>query len=98
VLQWSTPSLAGGYDALIEIEGLLIDRLNDRVDVDGHDVGSGEMNIFILTNDPQAAFEQVRVILERRNIWSAVRVAYREISGNTFVILWPKHLTEFEVA
>jgi hypothetical protein len=32
--------------------------------VDGHDLGSGEMNRFILTDDPDASFAQVKDILK----------------------------------
>jgi hypothetical protein len=97
VLQWSSASVAGNYDKLVEVEDLLIAKLQDQTKVDGHDVGSDEMNIFILTNGPRACFENVRAILESHNVWASVRVAYREISGNRYVILWPKNLTDFEV-
>jgi hypothetical protein len=98
VLQWSSASVAGGYDTLVEVEDLLIAKLRDQTKVDGHDIGSGEMNIFILTNDPKACFENVRATLQSHEMLASIRVAYREVSGNKYVILWPKDLTEFEVA
>jgi hypothetical protein len=66
--------------------------------VDGHDAGMGEMNIFLLTDDPRACFDEVRAILEGHNAWATVRAGYREISKSEFVILFPKNLTKFEVA
>jgi hypothetical protein len=98
VLQWpNTPGL-GDYDALIEIENLLMDKLGDPEMVDGHDVGMGEMNIFLLTDDPQGCFDKVRAILECHSAWTTIRVGYREISQDEFVILFPKNLTKFAVA
>jgi len=97
VLQWSPVSGLRDYDMLIEMEDLLLDKLDKQDDVDGHDFGSGDMNIFILTDDPGACFERVKAILECRDTWASVRVAYREISGDEYFILFPKHLTQFDV-
>jgi len=38
------------------LRALLIENMADCSTVDGHDLGSGEMNIFILTDDPHAPF------------------------------------------
>ena len=51
VLQFSGDSI-GDYDAMIALEKDLIDELQGCANVDGHDVGSGGTNIFILTHDP----------------------------------------------
>jgi hypothetical protein len=56
VLQWILGSFANDYDSLIAAEALLIEKMADRSTVDGHASGSGEMNIFILTDDPHASF------------------------------------------
>lgn len=45
VLQWPASSIKD-YDAMIEAENALIENLSAANDVDGHDVGSGEVNIF----------------------------------------------------
>ena len=96
VLQWAASSLADD-DRLIRIEDTLIAGITEQHEVDGHDEGSGEMNIFIRTDDPLAAFERIRGILDRDTLKS-VRVAYREVSGSTYTVLWPKDLTNFTVA
>ena len=44
------------YDALVVLEESLSKHLANCADVDGHDAGSGEMNIFLLTDDPVQAF------------------------------------------
>ena len=84
VLQWSSASVLEDYGPLIEIENLLLDKLGEQDVVDGHDAGSDEMNIFIVTDDPFACFERVKAILESRESWATVRVGYREISETNF--------------
>ena len=48
---------------------------------DGYDFGSGEMNIFIHTNDPESAFEIIKNNLDDsviNNLKAAYRKFYRE--------------------
>lgn len=97
VLQWPATTIKD-YDAMIEVEDTLIERLSEVNDVDGHDAGSGEVNIFIRTDDPKRAFNEVKAILGSCDFWVDARVAYREVSGGEYTILWPKDLTEFKVA
>ena len=79
ILQWPALSIKD-YDSLIEIEDLLIQKLAKRTQVDGHDAGSGEMNIFLFTNDPEATFKEVKGILGKHPSWPSVRIAYRNVS------------------
>ena len=58
VLQFCGDSLQD-LDELIALEDELIEQLGDSADVDGHDVGSGETNIFIFTSDPKQTFERI---------------------------------------
>jgi hypothetical protein len=96
VLQWPGSTLAD-YDAMVAIEDLLIDLLADDSEVDGHDVGSGETNIFIHTDDPRKTFEKVRSALGDQDHWDDLRAAYRELSGSSYTILRPKGLDKFTV-
>ena len=96
VLQWPASSV-DDYDELIELEDFLIQNL-DHGDVDGHDAGQGEMNIFILTDDPYATFAAVKTLLERRRAWIDIRIAFRAITRDGYNILWPKSLTTFKVS
>jgi hypothetical protein len=96
VLQWPAASIKD-YDALIEIEDLLTEKLSKDSDVDGHDAGSGEMNIFINTNNPAAAFKEIQATLGSRDFWVDARVAYREATKSNYTVLWPKDLAEFKV-
>jgi hypothetical protein len=96
VLQWSEFS-SKDYDLLIEIEDILIDNLDNSCEIDGHDVGSGQMNIFIHTDDPKMTFNSIKTLLDSRDFWSDVRIAYREIAGGDYTVLWPKNLYEFNI-
>jgi len=96
VLQWPASSIKD-YDAMIEVEDALIEKLSEANDVDGHDAGSGEVNIFIRTDDPKRAFNEVKAILGSRDFWVDARVAYREVAGSEYTILWPENLNEFKV-
>ena len=84
------------FDHLIQLEDELEELLSDESEVDGHDFGSGEMNIFILTNEPNGTFEQVKAALTKKDL-STMKAAYRDIESEVFSILWPKNLTEFVV-
>jgi hypothetical protein len=75
----------------------LIDQLSGAGEVDGHDCGSGEANIFILTDNPTETFRRVKTILKEGELWERLRVAYREVAGDDYTVLWPKHLTTFKV-
>lgn len=83
---------------MVEIEDVLTERLTELHEIDGHDVGSGEVNIFILTNDYEKAFDEVKAALKGRGLWVDARIAYREIDKSEYTVLWPKGLNEFSVA
>ena len=95
-LQWPFTSIKD-YDALVEIEDALIANLSGESEVDGHDAGSGEMNIFVMTDRPQTTFDEIKAILSSRELWLSVRAAYREVTGSDYTILWPEGLTEFKI-
>jgi hypothetical protein len=84
--------------SVLDLEEEMIETMDPRLGlVDGHDVGSGEMNLFILTDDPNAAFAFVKPLLERVSLLSRSRVAYRDIDRDDFTVLWPLGLTSFDV-
>jgi hypothetical protein len=62
VLQFPVEDIAD-YDAVIELEELLISGVGDRAEVDAHDVGLGAMNVFIWTDDARSTFATVRELL-----------------------------------
>ncbi len=96
IVQWPASSISD-YDAMVEIEDVLIDKLDPKSEVDGHDAGSGEMNIFIGTDDPKKTFDEVRTLLQDQEMWSEIRIAYRETLKSDYTVLWPPHLKDFRV-
>lgn len=96
VVQWPAHSI-NDYDSLIEAENLLLDHLSAMHEVDGHDAGASQVNIFIQTDDFLKAFEEVKVVLQHGDLWTGVRIAYREIKDTEYIILWPETLIDFHV-
>jgi hypothetical protein len=89
VLQFRGDSLAD-YDAMVALENELIAELGNPARVDGHDVGSGEVNIFIITADPVGTFRQSRLVLERKGCLGAVTAAHRSVEGEEYTVIWPE--------
>jgi hypothetical protein len=96
VLQFPGISL-DDYDTLVAMEEKLIQQLCNLGVVDGHDLGSGEMNIFIITNDPVKAFDCVKPIIISHNLLPVLKAAYRKIEEQKFQILWPVQLKNFRI-
>jgi hypothetical protein len=96
VLQWSGSTKAD-FEQLVQMEDALESRLSDAGFVDGHDFGSGEMNIFIETEQSIQAFAVAKEILGKQPGWGEVRAAYREAHGETYTVLWPPGLRAFDV-
>jgi len=87
------------FDAMVALEDDLTEQLGDSEDVDGHDIGSGETNIFIFTSDPTATFRRARPVLESRQQLQAVTAAYREVEGESYTVIWPEGAQrEFTIA
>jgi len=95
VLQWPASSITD-YDALIALEDALIAHLPDD-QVDGHDFGSGGMNIFIFTDGPQQAFNASREIFESNGLPLPTRAGYRDLEDEDYVVLWPSGAKDFSV-
>ena len=82
------------FDAMVSLEDEIQQIVEPIAEVDGHDVGSGETNIFILTADPVATFERAAPLLSNASLLDKVRVAYRELRFDDFTVLWPTSSTE----
>ena len=89
VLQFDASSIED-LDQLIEIEDSLERALGNYHEVDGHDFGFGEANIFIHTNDPKTAFDLAKNKLED-SVIAKLKAAYRELTGEEYKVIWPKH-------
>lgn len=82
---------------MIELEETIMRSLGNLGKVDGHDAGSGEMNIFILTDHPKLAFQGIRQLLGTRDFMPGLKVAFREIGKDEFTILHPSGLSYFAI-
>ena len=90
--------LYGDLDWIIDMEDRLEELLTDA-EVDGHDIGSGEVNIFIHTNNPMDTFKRAKDLLKEVDVVTLqnMKIAYRKISDEQYHILWPQNLTTFKV-
>ncbi len=90
---------ATDYNRMVALEEDLNAALGEAADVDGHDVGTDTMNLFIFTNDPKATFEQLKPLLERHQQLEWVTAAYREMEVDRYTVIWPRDWRkEFRIA
>ena len=86
------------FDALIEFETRLTFEFGVEHVVDGHDLGAGEMNVFIHTDTPEVAFEEAIRVLGA-HLASSFRAAYRAMDSDEYQWVHPaKHEGEFRIA
>ncbi|MCB9772146.1 MAG: hypothetical protein H6754_06310 [Candidatus Omnitrophica bacterium] len=84
------------FKKLGEIENDLNKMLCDE-DVDGHDIGSGEINYFILTDNPLGTFRKIEEYLISKDLLKLAKIAYRGVNENIYIIVYPKTLINFEI-
>src|SRR6476469_7499562 len=90
VLQWPNTDPTD-FDHLIYLENTLETRLSRRLGrVDGHDIGSGEMNIFIFTDKPAKTFAECRSLIRSSRLVTGLSAAYRPVDGEEYTRLWPE--------
>jgi hypothetical protein len=90
---------ATDYDTMVELEAALIAALGETAEVDGHDVGTDTMNLFIVTDNPAATFAQVKPVLERHEQLEWATAAYREAEVDRYTVIWPPDWRkEFRIA
>ena len=96
VLQFEA-STTEDFNDLVALEEVLIEKLPPGAEVDGHDFGVDEFNIFVLTNHPKETFSVSETIIQKRHPRQQLKAAYRQLDKEEFVILWPPNLREFRV-
>ena len=93
-----SPDGASAFDDVVALEGALQSALDPNLAViDGHDAGSGEMNVFIDTDKPEAVCDVVKSVLARLSLLRQAKVAYRSFDSDDYVVLWPPDALTFEV-
>jgi len=93
VLQFPADSRSD-EDAAAALEEELEEVLGEMADVDGHNAGETQTNLFLLTADPAATFKMVKPVLHRHEQLEWVTVAYREQHGDNYIVLWPEDWTQ----
>jgi len=86
----------GDFDRLLEAEERIEALLGTLGHVEGHDAGTGEGNIFIVTDEPTVAFQKALPCLGE-SFKDLARAAFRERNGESYTFLWPPGLKEFRV-
>jgi hypothetical protein len=96
VLVLQFPSSAKSLRQLAELEEELARELGTLAEMDGHDFGSGEGNLFIATDDPERTFARVRQVMDLGTLES-LKAATRETEGEDYRPIWPPGLKEFRI-
>jgi hypothetical protein len=76
-------------DAIVDLEEQLADALGEDADMDGHDIGSGQTNLFIFTSDPSATFQAAKPILQKAMMLKSLTAAFRDVDGEDYTVIWP---------
>ena len=86
------------YDAVVALEERLVDGLgDDAVDVDGHDVGGGIINLFIWTPDPRETFGRAQTLMKGHPLSASVVAGFRDEGAEEYTPLWPPELERFDL-
>lgn len=83
---------------MIALEEALVSHLGDAATVDGHDIGSGEFNIFIWTDEPLATFEQIKAVPIFDSVAHRLASGFRHEDGESYTPVYPSGLSDFSVA
>ncbi len=97
VMQFAAAGMTD-FDELSGFEDRLSRHLGSLATVDGHDFGMGEYNIFILTDDPMTTFERAQQLRIAELPNYGAKVAYTELLGEEYVVLWPPGEQNFTIS
>jgi len=65
--------------------------------LDGHDFGSGEMNVFVHTDNPKPAFEIIKSLLAFKEHMRELKAGYRDFEEDIYTPIYPEGLKKFSV-
>jgi hypothetical protein len=89
---------AGDFERLLGWQKSLAECLTKSATIDGHDFGSGEFNIFIFTDNPEATFRTIQSCRENQTTTWPTAAAYRHTNRDDYIVLWPAGQERFDVA
>ena len=77
-------------DEVAEVEDALFEMLADGEALDGHDICAAARNVYVLTDDPAAAFRRFEPFLVRAGLGDGLVVAFRSPTADAYTVLWPR--------
>jgi hypothetical protein len=86
------------FEEMLGLETELRSAIGDLGEVDGHDMGQDEMNIFVLTKSPIRCFESLRSLPGVARAMPRLKVAFRPLDSDDYEVLYPSGLYRFTVA
>ena len=78
-----------GPDEIVALEEQLADALGGAAEVDGHDWGTEEANVFIHCADPVAAFSTCVPLVRAAGLLPLLSAAHRPLDGGEYTRVWP---------
>ena len=79
---------------LVNLEDAIAVVLRTSAQVDGHDIGHNEANIFVWTDDPIATFAPLFTLFETDGQIAYAKAAWRARDGDEYTVLWPANSME----
>ena len=76
-------------DDVRTLERTLAETLGETAQMDGFDTGKRNVDLFIMTPDPAAAFRRSKLALEQLALLDKVVAAHRLEGGARFKVIWP---------
>ena len=76
------------FDDLIRLENEL-ESVVQAGEIDGHDSGSNEANIFIFTEDPAAVLQSCVPVIAEAGLLEKLAAGCRLVDEETYSRLWP---------
>lgn len=80
---------SGALPDVAAFEREVTEILAGKARLDGHDVGSRGVDVFLLTEDPSSAFRRMKPVLERLELLMRATAAHRLVGGHHFTVIWP---------
>jgi hypothetical protein len=95
IVQFKSEQPGLSVESFQDLEEVLYGALkrNHSGAVDGNDIGSGTMNIYIVTESWRRAMQVILAHLKHRNIADKVVIAKRD-QKDRYVVLWPEGYQE----
>jgi hypothetical protein len=82
---------------LLLLEDAIRNGLGSLGIVDGHDIGSGEMNVFIHTNNPIESLERSKLLITPQSGLHELKAGYRDFDAHEYIGIHPAGLTRISV-